>query len=260
LLRGEEAMRTKTVALVLLSISAILFFVWWGLENNWILEKSKNKANARIESEVQLETAAFNLLYVVTSVELTYRTPVTKSSSVDVNVTIGQKQVIRDNPSYGHSDSLPAPKEVTSLEWPITITLKSAAFKFAKGEDEKKLASGSQLPINVLWSPIAASEGDARLILHFSNINGQNIDKHLRSGDQKLSLSINGKTQLFGLDDDIPLPITVKPPGGVPEWLWKYLAAAGAIITFLFGSEIITGWFAKLWSRITGTVLPGDYS
>ena len=84
--------------------------------------------------------------------------------------------------------------------------------------------------------------------------------RYIRSGDQTISLSINGKTQYFGLDDYIPLPVTVSPSGGVLDWLWEHSTAAGAIIAFLFGSTIITGWFSRLWSRITGKVSPGDYS
>jgi hypothetical protein len=120
------------------------------------------------------------------------------------------------------------------------------------------LQANSQLPIEVVWAPIAKSEGDASFTLHVKNINGAKTVSR-RPGrpkqmfDNKIFISINVTEKEYGPDDDIPLPISIYTAGGMPAWLWQNLTMAGGIISFVLGSALLMGWVSRFWALGCGT-------
>jgi hypothetical protein len=236
-------------------IVALILTPFIAKHTSWIAEEiPAHTIAARAEDERQLQTASFVVAFVTTSLDLQYESPIRKGSSAKVIAKINQKQVYRRDPSYPSDGSdIPEPIQFDALRWPIELKLTSAAFRFSSAEEGKKLSPGDHLPLVIVWAPIADSEGDSNFILHLTNYNGARSGSagFMHSADF-LSININGTTRAFGVDDDVPLPISVYTVQGMPAWLWSDLTVGGAIVTFVFGSTLLLGWLSQLWAWVSG--------
>jgi hypothetical protein len=251
--------RTTTLAVVAFSASCV-FAATFALEA--IIARHTNLIAKEVESKIirvragndrQTRTASFVVAYVRTTLELNYTSPVRKGSSATVTARIEQTEIFRRDPSFpDDGGGVPEDQQINTLKWPITVTLASAAFRFASSEEHKKLAEGSHLPAVIRWAPVAESEGDADFILHFSNIEGAKDLSGYHSPERFLSMDINGKPGVFGVDDDVPLPISIYTVQGVPAWLWAYITAAGAVASVLLGSALVAGLVLPLWAHAGG--------
>jgi hypothetical protein len=203
----------------------------------------------------QHKTASFVLSFVKTRIEVDYSSPILADRSAEIKATVSQTQVFMQNPGFGQSDTLPDPIEFHELEWPITLTLRSGAFNFVTGEGEKKLASGIHLPISVVWAPIAKAPGDWNFVLTLYNVNGGQSQRdgfvELGNSDSVL-VNLNGSKKVFGVNDEIQLPISVYTSLGVPGRTYEALTLGGAIFSFIVGSELLLGLFSRIWARVTG--------
>jgi hypothetical protein len=225
---------------------------------------SGRKLQATAEVTTREPTASILDLYVRTSLAITYRSPVRSGSSAEVQVTISQKELPTPNPGYSsiQSDSPPPPKEVTTLQWPIELSLKAS-----EAAEVKKLAPGTSLPVTLIWAPTFKSDTDeVTLVLSAKNLGGAERPKdsggNLRAklnDAPKLSLNINGKTSEVGISNDIALPISVYKNGS-PVWLWENVTLGASVLGFILTSAILTGFASRIWSRITGKRSPSDYS
>jgi hypothetical protein len=225
---------------------------------------SGRKLQATAEVTTREPTASILDLYVRTSLAITYRSPVRSGSSAEVQVTISQKELPTPNPGYSsiQSDSPPPPKEVTTLQWPIELSLKASDAPVLK-----TLEPGASLPAVLIWAPTFKSDTDeVTLVLSAKNLSGAERPKD-SSGNlramlneaPKLSLNINGKTSEVGISNDIALPISVYK-NGIPVWLWEDVTLGASVLGFILTSAILTGFASRIWSRITGKRSPSEYS
>jgi hypothetical protein len=235
--------------------AALILTPFIAKHTSWIAEEvPAHTITAKAEDDRQLQTASFVVAFLNTSLDLQYETPVRKGSSARVTATINQRQVYRRDPSYpSDGNDIPEPIQFDTLSWPIELKLTSAAFRFSSAEEERKPSPEAHLPLVIVWAPIADSEGDSNFILHLTNFNGARSGRgNFMNSSDFISININGTTRAFGVDDDVPLPISVYTVQGMPAWLWSDLTVGGAIVTFVFGSTLLLGWFSRLWAWIAG--------
>jgi hypothetical protein len=211
--------------------------------------KDQGVVNANAEGLRQILTASVVLAFYATAIEIEYRNPIVKDSSASITATISQRVIYRRDPSYGASDTnAPEPQVIERLKWPLTLSLKSAAFKFSPNESTKKIAAGAHLPATVTWAPVANSSGDWTLIFNAQNINGKGDEGDTLAGDWGINLTTNGKTSRIGASDDVVLPLSVYPLEGISNPAYRWLALIGALVSFVIGSELLVGLFSRFWS------------
>jgi hypothetical protein len=250
-------------------ISTFFFLAAYGVapylaRQGLFVTDSGRKLQATAEVTAREPTASILDLYVRTSLAITYRSPVRSGSSAEVQVTISQKQLPTPNPGYSsiQSDSPPPPKEITTLRWPIELSLKAS-----DAPEVKKLSPGASLPAILIWAPTFKSDTDeTTLVLSANNLSGaerpNDSGGNLRASlnaNPKLSLNINGKTSEVGISNDIALPISIYK-NGIPVWLWEDVTLGASLLGFILTSAILTGFASRMWSKITGKRSASDNS
>jgi len=221
-------------------------------------------ATAHVEGRRQLLVASFWTPDVVTSLDIRYTDVISENDDARVALTVRQRTVYRPTPGYENmaagDDSPPSAEELHGLAWPIAPSLKSGAFDFG-GEEIDMRPKGAALPLSLVWTATPKRAGNRELKLDTQTIYrpakqqgdaSRYEDSLMNMGAPMVTVTLNGKDQTVGADDDISLPITVHKSPGIPVEWYDWAALVGAVLTFLFGSTFGARWL-KRFIRLAST-------
>lgn len=136
-----------------------------------------------------------------------YEERVNLGSTLKITINITQEQRL-----VGSSGDW---EQLRNLRWPVHIELESADFAWAAGKQERNFQSGAGLPLDQLFVPTALNEGQKIIALRLKNL----ADNRVPATEPPVVVRRNGKVETYGENDDVPLPVEIRPETGIPLWM-----------------------------------------
>ena len=138
--------------------------------------------------------------FVSTDIGIRYTKEIYENEYTQVMATIQQFERVSGSGSSdrsGVSDSS-GRSTLRRLDSQVRMSLESPAFEFGSNGNERVVGESATLPFTLSWTPTPKHAGQFALLLRLKSVRGA-------------TLAINDERRDISGNDDIPLPVTVKP-------------------------------------------------